>query len=211
MADTNFSKGELKKIRATDALKRKKLKRIIWIIAVVVVLAGGIYWIVRYNKEKKANLPGIFYTDVGQDHIGLNDAPPKPYSSNPPSSGGHYGQWANWGVYDYEVNDKIFMHNLEHGGIWIAYRPTVSPPIIDDLKGIVKEFGGSKLVMAPRSANDADIAIVSWARVFKFDVSGKNLTDSEKEQIRAFYRGFKNRGLEFVPDTMPGVDPKSIQ
>ena len=78
-------------------------------------------------------------------------------------------------------------------------------------KGIIKEFGGSKIVMAPRSANDADIAVTAWTRVLKFDVSGEHLTDSEKDQIRAFYRGFKNRGPELVPDTVPGIDPKSVQ
>ena len=211
MADINFSKGEFKKIRAVEAARREKLKRVIWIIAVVVILAGSIYWIVRYNKEKTANLPGAYYEDVGQKHIGLNDTPPKPYSSNPPSSGGHYGQQANWGIYDYEVNDMLFIHNLEHGGIWIAYRPAVSLTIVDDLKGIIKEFGGSKIVMAPRSANDADIAVTAWTRGLKFDVSGEHLTDSEKDQIRAFYRGFKNRGPELVPDTVPGIDPKSVQ
>lgn len=212
MAQENFQpKSEFKKYRTDQALQRKKTKRFIWIVAVIIILVGGIYWIVSYNKAREANLPGVYYPEIGAEHIGLNDAPPKPYNSNPPSSGGHYGQQANWGIYDYEVNDRIFMHNLEHGGIWIAYRPTTSLAIVDDLKGIIKEFGGSKIVMAPRSANDADIAVAAWTRVFKFDVVGERLTDSEKDQIRAFYRGLKNRGPEFVPDTIPGIDPKSVQ
>jgi hypothetical protein len=193
------------------AMTRKKKKRLFWI---GVIIVGGILlgWVgVRAIRRGAADLPGKFYPSQGQEHIALKAEPPKPYNSNPPSSGGHYASPANWGIYDYEVNDKIFIHNLEHGGIWIAYRPAVSPKIVEELKSLVNELGGSKIVMAPRSANDADIAVAAWSRVLKIDSAGEVLSAPQKEEIHTFYRRFKNRGPEFVPDTMPGIDPKSVQ
>ena len=211
MEDTNLSRSEIKKNRATQAVKRKAIKKIVLVFLVVIALVALIVWIISQTASRQENLPGVYYPSVGQEHIALNANPPTPYTSNPPSSGGHFGQPANWRIYDYEVNDKIFIHNLEHGGIWIAYKPDVSVQVVEDLKSIVSEFGGSKFVMAPRSANDADIVVVAWTRVLKFDVSGEALTDVEIDQISAFYRAFKNRGPEFVPDTMPGIDPKSTK
>lgn len=200
-----------KKSRIDEAIRRRNIRRILWVVGsllAVVAIIWLIIWLVIRNAK---NAPGLSYQEIGREHIGLNAPLPKPYNSNPPSSGGHYASPANSGVYDYEVNDKIFIHNLEHGGVWIAYRPGVSAQVVEDIKSIVKEFGGSKLVMAPRSANDADIAIVAWTRVLKFNLVGGALSDQQKNELRRFYRAFKNHGPEFVPEDMGGVDPKSIQ
>jgi len=212
MESTNFSRGDLKKQRAPQAIKRKALVKIVAVLVVVVGVLGLAAWGVIYSISRQKNLPGELYPSIGQEHIALQANPPKPYTSNPPSSGGHFAYPANWGVYDYEVNDKIFMHNLEHGGIWIAYRPTVPVQIVRDLKVIaVIDLKGSKIVMAPRSANDADVAVVAWSRVFKFNLSGDGISSEEKENIIKFYRAYKDRGPELVPDNMPGIDPKSAQ
>ncbi|TSC77465.1 MAG: hypothetical protein G01um101433_575 [Parcubacteria group bacterium Gr01-1014_33] len=203
------TKGDFKKSRIDEAIRRKEMRLLFWIGGIAVIaglLVGGIIWAV---KARNQNLPGAAYPDQGQDHVALDHA--FDYNSNPPSSGHHYGQPANWGIYDYEVNDKIFVHNLEHGGIWIAYRPSVSAKIVEELKAIAAEFNNSKIVMAPRQTNDADVAIVAWTKVLKLDHLGDTLRNEQKEQIRAFYKAFKNHGPEFVPDTMPGVDPKSVQ
>ena len=205
------SRGEIKRERVGEAIRRRKIRKVLWVALstlVVIVLVSGISWL---SIRRARNAPGAYYPSAGQEHIGLKDTPPKPYNSNPPSSGAHFGQPANWGVYEYEVDDKIFIHNLEHGGVWIAYGPTVPPKAIEDLKEVVNEFGGSKIVMAPRSANDTDVALAVWRRVLKFNLAEGVLSDEQKNQIRAFYRAFKNRGPEFVPDTMPGTDPKSVQ
>lgn len=205
------SKNEFKKQRVESAIREKRMMRIFWMLGtglVIVLIIGGSIW---YGKKRNQNLPGASFLEVGREHIDLNGVLPKPYNSNPPSSGAHFSSPANWGIYDYEVNDKIFIHNLEHGGVWIAYRPTVSKEAVEQLKGIIKEFSGSKLVMAPRAANDADIAVVAWTHVLAFNLNGPRLSDQEMNQVRAFYQAFKNRGPEFVPDTMPGIDPKSVQ
>lgn len=200
-----------KKSRIDQAIRRKKIKRILWTAGILLTSVLLILILVWLAWRGERNAPGVSYPEVGREHIAWQATPPKPFNSNPPSSGAHYPSPANWGVYDYEVNDKIFVHNLEHGGIWFAYRPSVPAKAVEDLKGIANEFGGSKIVMAPRSANDADIAIVAWTRVFKFDLTNGALSDKQKEDIRAFYRAFKNHGPEFVPEDMAGVDPKSVQ
>jgi hypothetical protein len=43
------------------------------------------------------------------------------YGSNPPSSGQHYGTWADFGVYDFALPRGFWVHNLEHGAVVVSY------------------------------------------------------------------------------------------
>ncbi len=199
--------------RINQAIRRKNLKRFYWIGGSVLII-GAIVWFIIIIQKKTTILPPdqtLSFEQVGREHIGLNDSLPKEYNSNPPSSGAHYGSPANWAVYDYEVNDKIFIHNLEHGGIWISYKPSVSGDVVKELKSIVDGFGGLKLVMAPRPANDADVAVAAWTHVYKFNVSGDHLSDQQKTDIKNFYKSFLDHAPEDVPSFMGGVDPKEAK
>lgn len=206
-----ISKADIKRERTESAMRRRSTKKMLWVTGVIVIgggiVAGGIWWAGR----KAVSAPGEFYPSIGQQHISLTDPLPVPYTSNPPSSGAHFPSPANWGVYDYEANDRFFVHNLEHGGIWISYRPSVDAHVVEHLKAIVDEFGGSKLVMGPRAANDTDVAVAAWTRVLKFNLTDGDISEEQLNQIRAFYKAHKNRGPENVPDSMPGVNPKDIQ
>lgn len=212
MEQSSFHPGQNEQEARIRRAERSRLqKRIAWSVFGVVIAGGLVSLIVWKAKQPAAVTPGEIYSSLGQDHIALNATPPKPYNSNPPSSGGHYQQPANWGMYDYEVNDKIFIHNLEHGGVWIAYRPAISSSVVSELQAFVDENGKAKLVMAPRSANDADVALVSWGHVYKFNLSGTALTEEQKNNIKVFYRALRDHGPEYIPGNMGGIDPKSVQ
>ena len=166
-------------------------KRVVWIAAALVLLAAVGYGISRYRRNYSQNRPGVLVPDQGRQHVAL-DAPFL-YNSNPPTSGPHVAIPAEWGVYPVEVHDQILIHNLEHGGILIAYRPGINSEVIAKLEGIAKEFG-RKVIMAPRASNDADIALAAWTRLDKFPVS-----EFTKERVKAFIRAWRNKGPEFVP------------
>jgi len=51
------------------------------------------------------------------------------------------------------------------------------------------------VIVTPRSANDADIALVAWGRVEKFDLEGASL---DLARINSFVFRYKNRGPEKV-------------
>lgn len=208
-----LSKSEERMARIEEALGRKKRRTAFFVgigIAILLALIGFFVW---RGRKGENNRIGEYYPDDGQQHISLNETPIT-YSSHPPSSGPHYFSPANWEIYDYEVDGRIFIHNLEHGGVWIAYDPSVPQGVKDDLVALVNEFNGVKMVMAPRSKKteqDKDIAVVAWRRVYKFNLEGKDtLTEEQKNDIRVFYKKFVNRGPESVPATMPGIDPKSL-
>jgi Protein of unknown function (DUF3105) len=63
------------------------------------------------------------------------------YNSVPPTSGEHYNQGgvapAPWGIKDAMLAPEATTHNLEHGGVVIAYN-NLTPAETDQLKGIVR-------------------------------------------------------------------------
>lgn len=197
--------------RIDQAIRRKTMRRFYWIGGSILAVAGIIWLGIFISKKTAIVLLGQTYEDLGQQHITLQDALPREYNSNPPSSGGHYASPANWGIYDYEVNDRLFIHNLEHGGIWIAYKPSVPIEVVAELKAIVDGFGGLKIVMAPRSANDTDVALAAWTHVYTFNISDNRLSDQQKTDIKNFYKALRDHAPEDVPSFMGGVDPKEVK
>lgn len=190
--EERIPKGEFKKFRVEQAIKRKKLKTVAWIAATVAVTAGLAILVAIGLSKKEKSLPGEFIEDQGRKHIAVGVDHP-PYNSNPPTSGWHYDKPAEWGIYREEIPDETIVHNLEHGGIWISYKPGVSEKVIAKLESFYKKYG-RKIIVTPRSANDTDIALAAWNHLDKF-----NVDEFSEERIDKFIKAFRNKGPEFVP------------
>jgi len=155
-----------------------------WTIGIVAVIAigYGLFLLSRHGQQPQL---GEAFATQGQEHIAVGASHPE-YNSNPPTSGWHYAQPANWGVYQTELPDEQILHNLEHGGIWISYKD------IDDatktaLERIAKSR--SKIILEPRSKNDAPIILASWGRLQKFQTL-------DEQAIRAFIDANSNKSPE---------------
>ncbi len=174
-----------KKDRINQAIHRKRIKQLSWIVGVIVViglLIGGIVW---YSIRDAKNLPGVFYPEQGREHIAPDHQ--HTYNSNPPTSGWHYPTPASWGVYHEELPDEEVVHNLEHGGVWISYKPGIPDDVIKRLEGFFDTYG-TKVIVTPRSKNDTDIALVVWTRLDKFNVS-----EFSEARVDNFIRRLRNR------------------
>lgn len=160
----------------------KNLKPVIISIIVVAAIGGLIFWSVWEEK----NRPGQDVAIQGREHIAVGAQHP-PYNSNPPASGPHYEEPADWGFYGRELPDEQLVHNLEHGGIWIAYKD------IDDgtrvkLEALARKYSGS-VIITLRPTNDAKIALASWGRLEKMD-------NFDEERISRFIKANKNKSPE---------------
>lgn len=180
-----------RELEIAKARRKKFLKRVIWIVAAVFVVAGVLWALIRYQKSLSAKMPGVFMPSQGQEHISLDTL--FSYNSNPPTSGPHNVNPAEWRVYKEEIADQILIHNLEHGGVWISYRSGVDEAVLKKLEDIATAFG-RKVIMTPRQANDSDIALAAWTRLDKFSAA-----EFSEERVREFIRAYRNKGPEFVP------------
>lgn len=61
----------------------------------------------------------VAFPVVASPHI--YDCSPVAYTSNPPTSGPHYYEWAAYKTYSVPVERIFYVHDLEHGGIVILY------------------------------------------------------------------------------------------
>lgn len=128
--------------------------------------AATIDQIVEFAQRDGASSdrPGTAYEIQPSEHIQPGGDHPS-YNSNPPTSGWHYPQQADWGFYTEELSDERLVHNIEHGGIWISYLD-VSEETRSRLEDLAAEYPRS-VIVTKRSANDAPIAVASWGRLME--------------------------------------------
>jgi len=156
------------------------------------LLFGGIILVDRGKNATGEPLMGTFFESQGQAHIAVGAAH-DPYNSNPPTSGPHYAEPADWGVYDRELPDEQLIHNLEHGGVNIFYKPGgVNQETIDKLKLIQRAFP-RKTVLTPRSVNNKPITLTSWTYLLELD-------SFDEATVREFIRRNKDKAPEYFPD-----------
>jgi len=83
------------------------------------------------------------------------------YTENPGVGGLHNPVWQNCGVYDEELFDEHVVHSMEHGAVWIAYRPAdLDPREVAELEDAYR--GRRYIVVSPRADLDAPIVLSAW-------------------------------------------------
>lgn len=177
-----------------QAQKEKKKDRTLLFLAVLIPLAlmGGIIAYAFYSQNPSARKEiGEIFPDQGRPHIKAGEQHP-PYNSNPPTSGWHYDDPVEWGVYKDEQTEERLVHNLEHGGVVIQYKPTLDPAVITKLEELKTSKFECKLVVAPFNALDKTIAISAWRRLYKSDTF-------DESAIKEFIQQYRNRAPESTP------------
>ena len=77
----------------------------------------------------------------------------------PPSGGNHNPIPLTCGFYDQQPPDEFAVHSLEHGAVWIAYGPSVSPADVLVLRAFAKH---DHVIVSPYAGMDSPISIVAW-------------------------------------------------
>ena len=117
----------------------------------------------------------------GADHVAEGSI--ISYSTNPPSSGPHYGIWANFKEYDKVIADGYLVHSMEHGAVLLFYDcdpgACVAPPgVLDALRAVRNAVPTDPLcdptirvrvILAPRPANDVAVAAAAWGATYNAD------------------------------------------
>ncbi|MCI0619496.1 DUF3105 domain-containing protein [Candidatus Wolfebacteria bacterium] len=177
----------------SDPARTRRIKK--WSLGVAVVaIVGYLVFLIARSMIPAGEDMSRAIPIQGDNHIPVG-ATHEPYTSNPPTSGPHYAEPARPGFREGEtIADEHLIHSLEHGLIWISYRPDVLPEVAEALK----QFDNGLTVITERSANDADIAVAAWGRLDSFDV-GDTLSEADRVRIRDFLKRYTNRGPERIP------------
>lgn len=157
--------------------------------AIILAFALGFTGFLISNGQSGSNVsaerPGLERKDLGANHV-AQDA--KKYGGPEPPTSGDHSQALPWQEYTQEIPDINAIHNMEHGGIYVSYQPSLPAAEIQKLRELFFEpfsrdkFSPTKVIMAPRAANDSPIIMSSWARTQKFQ-------SFDAEKMSRYYLG----------------------
>ena len=102
------------------------------------------------------------FTGLSQDHT---EAPVK-YPQTPPVGGDHNPAWQNCGVYTEAVPNELGVHSMEHGAVWINYRPDLSAAAVATLGKFAN--GRTHVLVSPVEGLGSMIVLSAWG--FQLDV-----------------------------------------
>jgi hypothetical protein len=114
------------------------------------------------------------------------------YAQSPPVGGDHNPVWQNCGFYSAQIVNEHGVHSLEHGAIWITYRPDLPQAQIDVLKKIAKE---PKILVSPWPGLQAPVVASAWGKQILLD----SATDP---RLRSFIDRFRES-----PDLPEALSP----
>ena len=105
----------------------------------------------------------------------------------PPAGGNHKSTWQNCGIYKEAPDPARIVHSLEHGAIWLAYRPTLPAEQVAALEEMVSNQ--AEIIMSPYPELENDAVITAW---------GKQLVIESipNKRITAFIKRYRGKGPE---------------
>jgi hypothetical protein len=189
VSDENLSKRERQKQRRQAKLEQQQTARrtartrqLLAIGLVVVVVVAGIGLVVANNRAERsaaaAAAEQFDCTEVAQetdygggqhlDFAALAANPPSElYQNTPASAGPHIGSVTASGVYDETVDERLVVHNLEHGYVAFWWDPDAPQETIDAVTQFVDDNLDEypKLVAAPYNADlpaEQAVTMVAW-------------------------------------------------
>jgi hypothetical protein len=109
---------------------------------------------------------------------------PVTYPQTPPVGGIHHPAWQRCGFYEEPVRNELAVHSLEHGVIWITYRPDVPQEEKDVLSQLARSRGGI-LVSRWDEGLPAPVVASSWGRQMKL----QSATDARLRQFILAFSG----------------------
>ncbi|MGI8426567.1 MAG: DUF3105 domain-containing protein [Actinomycetota bacterium] len=115
-------------------------------------------------------------------------APAPKYNSVPPTSGLHLPSPGPWGSQDTTVDNKILVHNLEHGGVVLHYKGA-SDKEIDELNTLADDTYVDGVIVQPNPKIKAALAMTSWGKL-------QNCKKISIPVIKAFIKSHCNKGPE---------------
>ncbi|GAA3390218.1 DUF3105 domain-containing protein [Cryptosporangium minutisporangium] len=106
------------------------------------------------------------------------------YPVTPPVGGDHNTQWQNCqgDVYAAKIDDTRAVHSLEHGAVWITYRPGLPADQLEALKRRV--VGKNYTMLSPYPTLDQAISLQAWGYQLKVD-------DADDERIDEFLTKYR--------------------
>jgi hypothetical protein len=127
------------------------------------------------------------------------DFKPSDYKTNPPTSGNHFPDWYEDGIYapgDVPNLGKL-VHPLEHGRIEVQYKPGTPKATVDQLEALLAENddGYHMLLFQNTTGMKPQVAATAWTHSLTCPAMNPKVFDA----MRTFRARYIDKGPERVP------------
>jgi hypothetical protein len=120
-----------------------------------------------------------------------------PYLDPPPVGGVHSHCWADYGVYEEELADETWVHNLEHGAVVLLYNcPSGCPNEVAELEAFAS--GHQRVIVTPYAALPTRFGATAWEWRWLSDCF-------DLPAIEGFYQQRFGKGRENIAGGPPDV------
>ncbi len=128
----------------------------------------------------------VFFAEQSQDH---RDGEIE-YEHDVPPGGAHSDAWQNCGIYNEPLATEPVMHSLEHGAVWIAYRPDdLTAEQVEMLRTVIRgelQAGVEPLVLlSPQPDLASPIVATAWQVQLHLD-------SPDDERLLLFLKKYQN-------------------
>ncbi len=146
-----------KELRRQEQEKQQRMKNLTIIIPVVIVALGLIALIVFRVLEPEVEGAVFVESAASNQH---DNSYVYELGSVPPTGGVHRSQWQNCGIYTEEVAAEYAVHSMEHGAVWITYRPDLTAEELAQLQDEVRGMGYT--LLSPYASQENKVILTAW-------------------------------------------------
>ncbi|MCK2220536.1 DUF3105 domain-containing protein [Actinomadura sp. ATCC 31491] len=174
----------LQKMRADQKRKQRRAALLMWgtggLIIVVLVGVVGFYLVKQARETSLDAVTSVKY--AAGEHV-WNAVT---YKETPPVGGQHNNYWQQCAIYDKPIHSEHAVHSMEHGAVWITYRPDLPKAQLDKLKQVATTTGQQDyMLMSPFPGLPSPVVVSSWGHQLK-------LSDPADPKLPAFIKRYQN-------------------
>jgi hypothetical protein len=144
------------------------------VLAVIGVAAIG-YWF--YSQSKLLETVTTASYQAGAHMAGKIE-----YKELPPLGGPHNVAWQNCASYDVPIHNEHAVHSLEHGAVWITYRPDLPADQVQALRNVAVD---DYILLSPYPGLPAAVVASAWNHQIRLD-------GASDPRLPAFIARYKN-------------------
>ena len=170
--------GQQERPQAYERGRRQWLLTRIGLGVVAVLIVAALGYIVYAGIQGSRVPEGTREFAVSAGHT----AEPVAYDPAPPVGGEHDSPPQTCGFYAAPVRSENAVHSLEHGAVWITYRPDLPADQVDRLRTLAEDEG--KILVSPFADLPAPVVASSWGRQIRLD-------SAEDNRLRQFVQRFR--------------------
>jgi putative peptide zinc metalloprotease protein len=125
-------------------------------VSLAFVTLLGFFWTPVLLHWAGRPIPVQRYEITERSHVET----PVSYPQAPPVGGNHAPIWQNCGFYDTPIANEHAVHSLEHGAVWVTYRPDLPEAQIERLRQLAHRH--TYILVSPFPDLPAPVVVSAW-------------------------------------------------